>query len=109
MKNIILQHNMFLQNMSIVPIINIKDNEREKIKKLFESSLYFSSFEATRNNSERIYLLITNKSIITKAQKEADNLLIKFCGRRQNTQTKHLQKKTPPNPQPGIILCSQTI
>ena len=32
MKNIILQHNMFLQNMAIVPIINIKDNDKDKIK-----------------------------------------------------------------------------
>ena len=32
MKNIILQHNMFLKNMTIVPIINIKDNEKAKIK-----------------------------------------------------------------------------
>ena len=71
--------------MTIVPIINIKDNEKEQIKKIFESSLYFSGFEATRKNSERMYLFITNKSVITKAQKEADNLLIKFCGRRQNT------------------------
>ena len=33
-----------------------------------------------------MYLLITNKSVITKTQKEADNLLIKFCRHRQNTQ-----------------------
>ena len=32
MKNIILQHNMFLKNMAIVPIINIKDNDKDKIK-----------------------------------------------------------------------------
>ena len=48
--------------MAIVPIINIKDNDKEKIKKLFESSLYFSDFEATRKASEGMYLLITNKS-----------------------------------------------
>ena len=64
---------MFLQNMAIVPILNIKDNEIEQIKQLFESSLYFSGFEATRKTSEGMYLLIINKSVITKAQKEADN------------------------------------
>ena len=32
-----------------------------------------------------MYLLITNKSVITKTQNEADNLLIKFCRHRQNT------------------------
>ena len=81
MKNIILQHNIFLQNMTIVPIINIKDNDKEHIKKLFESSLYFPGFEATRKISEGMYLLITNKNVTNKAQKEADNLLLKFYGR----------------------------
>ena len=41
MKNIILQHNMFLKNMAIVPIINIKDNDNDKIKNY--SNLFFVS------------------------------------------------------------------
>ena len=53
-KNIILQHNMFLQNMAIAPIINIKKSEKENVKKLFESSLYLSRFELTRKASEGI-------------------------------------------------------
>ena len=71
--------------------------KKEQIKKLFESSLYFSGFEATRKTSEGMYLLIINKSVITKAQKEADNLLIKFYGRRQNTpnQAPPERKKRP--------------
>ena len=32
MKNIVLQHNMFLQNMAIVPNFNIKDDDREQVK-----------------------------------------------------------------------------
>ena len=32
MKNIILQHNIFLQNMEIVPITNLKDNDKEHKK-----------------------------------------------------------------------------
>ena len=48
MKNTILQHNMFLQNIAIVPIININKNEKEKVKKWFELSLYFLKFEPTR-------------------------------------------------------------
>ena len=28
MRNIILQHNIFLQNMAIVPIVNISNNEK---------------------------------------------------------------------------------
>ena len=44
-----------------------------------------------------MYLLIINKTVITKGQKEADNLLIKFCGRRQNTpnQAPPERKKRP--------------
>ena len=41
MTNIIFQHNMCLQNMAIVPINNINENDKEKVKKLLESSLYF--------------------------------------------------------------------
>ena len=51
MRNIILQHNIFLQNMAIVPIVNISNNEKDNVKKLFESSLYFSGFEPTRKES----------------------------------------------------------
>ena len=97
MKNIILQHNMFLQNMAIVPIININDNDKDEIKKLFNTSLYFSGFEATRKASEGMYLLITNKSVINKSQKETDNLLTKFCACRQNNPNQALpeRKKRP--------------
>ena len=55
-KNIIIQHNMFLQNMEIVQIINIKENERDQIKQLLETSLYFSGFEVTRKACEGMYL-----------------------------------------------------
>ena len=97
MRNIILQHNMFLQNMAIVPIINIKENEKDQIMQLFDSSLYFSGFEGTRKASEGMYLLLTNKSVLAKAQKEADNLLIKFCGKRQSkTNQAHPERKKRP-------------
>ena len=84
---------MFLQYMVIVPIINIKYNEKEQIKKLFESSLYSSGFEATRKASESMYLLITIKSVPTKAQKEVDNLLIKFYGRKQSNLNQALPER----------------
>ena len=97
MRNIILQHNLFLQNMAIVPIINISTDEKEQVKKLFESSLYFSGFEPTRKSSEGMYLLVTNKSVINKAQNEADTLLQKFCGQRQSIPKRNLpvRKKRP--------------
>ena len=78
MRNIIIQHNLFLQNMAIVPIINISNDEKDNVKKLFESSLYFSGFEPTRKASKGIYLLVTNKSVLNKAQNEVDNLLQKI-------------------------------
>ena len=97
MRNIILQHNLFLQNMAIVPIVNISKEEKENVKELFESSLYFSGFEPTRKEAEGMYLLITNKSVVNKAQNEADKLLHKFCGKRQSTTNKTLpeRKKRP--------------
>ena len=44
-----------------------------------------------------MYLLITNKSVINKARKEVDNLLIKFCRRRQSNSYQPLleRKKRP--------------
>ena len=93
MRNIILRYNIFLQNMAIVPIVNISNNEKENVKKLFESSLNFSGFEPTRKESEGIYLLVTNKSVLNKAQNEADNLLQTFCGKRQATTNKNLPKR----------------
>lgn len=69
MKKIVLQYNLSLQNMAIFLIINIKDKDKESVKKIFESFFYLLGFEATRNVFEGIYLLITNKSVIIKAQK----------------------------------------
>ena len=78
MKNITLQHNICLQNMAIIPIINIKEKDKEQVKKLFRLSLI--GFEATIKASEDMYLLITNKSVINKAQKQVNNLLLlKLC------------------------------
>ena len=84
---------MFLQNMEIVPIVNISNNEKDNVKKLFESSSYFSGFEPTRNKSEGTYLLVTNKSVLNKTQNEVDNLLQIFCGKRQVTPNKHLPER----------------
>ena len=54
--------------------------------RIFLNHLFtFRVSKLQEKTSEGMYLLIKNKSVITKAQKEADNLLIKFCGRRQNT------------------------
>ena len=40
-----------------------------------------------------MYLLVTNKSFINKAQNEADNLLQIFCGKRQATTNKNLPER----------------
>ena len=50
MHNIILQYNIFLQNMAIVPIVNISNKEKENVKKLFESSLYFPGSNLQEKN-----------------------------------------------------------
>ena len=66
--------------------------------RIFLNHLFtFRVSKLQEKTSEGMYLLIKNKSVITKAQKEADNLLIKFCGRRQNTlnQAPPERKKRP--------------
>ena len=79
--------------MVIVPIVNISNNIKDNVKKLFGSSLYFSGFEPTRKESAGMYLLITNKSVLNKAQNEADNLLQFVCGKRQATTYKNLPER----------------
>ena len=79
--------------MVIVPIVNISNDEKEHVKKVFESSLYFSGFEPTRKASEGMYLLVTNKSVINKAQNETDNLLQNFVANVNQLQTKIYQKE----------------
>ena len=111
MHNIILQHNIFLQNMAIVPIVNVSNTEKENIKKLFESSLYFSGFEPTIKESEGMYLLVTNKSVLNKAQNEADNVLQNNCGKRQATINTKIsrKKKISTHSQSSLILCRSLI
>ena len=65
----------------------MNNNNNDEEIELFGTSLYFLGLEPIRKVSERMYLLITNKILINKAQKEADNLLSKFCGRRQSNLT----------------------
>ena len=80
--------------MAIVPIVNISNNEKDNVKKVLESSLYFSGSEPTRKEAEGMYLLVTNKRVLNKAQNETDNLLQTFCGKRQATPNKNsLERK----------------
>ena len=79
--------------MTILPTVSISNDEKEQVKKLFESSLYFSGFESTRKASEGIYLLVTNKSVINKAHNEAGDLLQKFSGQCQSTPNKDLPER----------------
>ena len=88
MRNIILQHNLFLQNMAIVPIITLTKDEKENVKELFESSLYLSELEPTKKLSEGMYLLITNKGVINKARNEVDSLLHFFVDNANQHLTK---------------------
>ena len=77
-RNIILQHNVFLKNKAIVSIVNIQDKNINKVKTHIDNSLYFSEWEPTRQATKWNYLLITNKSVVNNAQNEVDNLLVKY-------------------------------
>ena len=70
MKNIILQQNIFLQNMAIVPMIIINNSEKEKIKETLRIFLIFFMIRTYKKTFEGMYLLITNKSVINKVEKE---------------------------------------
>ena len=90
-------------------IVNVHERDKDQVLKSFESSLYFSGLETTRKASKGMYLLNTNKSLINKAQKEANNF-IKILWTSKSTSTQELPKrKKNTYPQPSINLCSQII
>ena len=97
--------------MAIVPTVNISNNRKENVKKFFESSLYFSGFEPTKKESEGMYLLVTNKSVLNKAQNEADNLLQFFCVAKVKQQPIKIytKEKTPTHLQTSLFLCHSFI
>ena len=70
MKNIILQQNIFLQNMAIVPMIIINNSEKEKIKETLRIFLIFFMIRTYKKTFEGMYLLITNKIVINKVEKK---------------------------------------
>ena len=53
--------------MAIVPIINIKDTDKEQIKNFLNPPSTFRDSKLQEKTSEVMYLLFTNKSIINKA------------------------------------------
>ena len=55
-RNIILQHNIFLQNMAILPIVNISNNEKDNVKK-FSNPHYIYQYSnlQEKNLKECIY------------------------------------------------------
>ena len=59
MRNSILQNNLFLDNMIIVPVKGIQETDKDNMKELFGQSPYFVEFESTRKMAEEIYLLVT--------------------------------------------------
>ena len=61
---------------------------------MLKSSLFFSEFKPTRKEAEGMYLLVTNNSVLNKAQNKTDNLLQTFWGKRQATPNKNsLERK----------------
>ena len=56
-----------------------------------------------------MYSLITNKRLINKAQKQADNSLLKYYGRRKSTTQYLPARKKNTYPQPSFDIYSHTI
>ena len=59
MRNIILQHNIFLKNMVMVPIVNIQGKDAEKVKKTITLSISQDGNPQDKQQKENIYSSLT--------------------------------------------------
>ena len=78
-REIIIQQNIYLTEMAIVPVTSITKDDKEEVETILSRSLYITGNEATRKSKEdgRNLLLTTNANK-ANAQREVDNLLGKY-------------------------------
>ena len=70
MRNIILQHNISLKNMVIVPIVNIKDKDEDKVKKMLVILFIYQVGNLQDKQQEKnIYSSLINVSPIALKRK----------------------------------------
>ena len=78
-RDIIIQQNIYLAEMVIVPVTSITKNDKEEVETIISRSLYITGIEATRKSKEDgRYLLLTTNANKANAQRELDNILGKY-------------------------------
>ena len=83
-REITIQQNIYLAEMTIVPVTGMTKDDKEEVETIFSRSLYITGIEATRKSKEdERYLLFTANANKDNAQREVDNLLGKYYKRRQ--------------------------
>lgn len=82
MREIVIQQNVFLNETKIVPVFGIMEPDKQQVIHILSNLLYFIGIEPTRKTKlEGKCLLVTTKSKLYCAQREADNLLVKYYKR----------------------------
>ena len=82
-REIIIQHNIYLAEMAIFPVTGITKDDKEEVETILSRSLYITGIEATRKSKEDgRYLLLTTNANKANAQREVDNLLGKKNDRK---------------------------
>ena len=65
MHEIIIQQNLFLNEVKIVPVFGIMEHNKQQISNILGKSLYFTGMELIRKTkTEGKYLLVTTQSKI---------------------------------------------
>ena len=63
LRKIILQQNMFLSEIAIVPMTGLQETDKQEVDAMLSRSLYFMGMDPTRTSSEEgRYLLVTTKA-----------------------------------------------
>ena len=92
LREIILQQNIFLEEMAIVPITGLEEKDKQEVDAMLSRSLYFMGMEPTRKSREEgRYLLVTTKAKKLNAQREADNLLSKYYKKQPSSNSNNNQ------------------
>ena len=87
-REIIIQHNSFLDAVKIIQVFGIISNDKEQVKDALSKFYYFTGMEPTRKiDSEGKYLLVTTQKNYCD-QREADNLLGRYYKKSKHTKTK---------------------
>ena len=79
MHEIIIQQNLFLNEVKIVPVFGIMEHDKQQVSDILGKSLYFTGMELIRKTkTEGKYLLVTTKRRLYCAQRHQTIFLSKM-------------------------------